>query len=158
VPGTRFTYARGKLVLWSADSAKVDAQGRLLIRAPEGKLAIADPRLAPYGAAAMETLARLNVLAAWKPNIVQGENIGQAFQFASTGAAPYGFVALAQVMEGGKITKGSAWIVPGNLYSPLKQDAVLLRKGEANEAARALMSFLKSDAVHETLRGYGYEF
>src|SRR5262245_17476977 len=107
VGGTRFTYATGRLVLWSADPAGVDPQGQVLLRPPAGKLAIADPKLAPYGAAAMEALKGLGVLAAWQPSLVQGENIGQAYQFASTGAARLGFVALAQVMADGRIAKGS---------------------------------------------------
>jgi molybdate transport system substrate-binding protein len=98
VAGTRFTYATGRLALWSADAAAVDAQGQVLRQPPRGKLAIADPRVAPYGAAAIETLTKLGVLAAWQPQLVQGESIGQAFQFAATGNAALGFVALAQVI------------------------------------------------------------
>jgi molybdate transport system substrate-binding protein len=158
VKGTRFTYATGQLVLWSADPNAVDAKGQVLREPPRGKLAIADPRLAPYGAAAMEALTRMGVLAAWQPNIVQGENIGQAYQFAATGNAPLGFVALAQVMVDGKIAKGSAWIVPGSLHSPLKQDAIVLKPGESNPAAAALMEYLRSDAARATLRGFGYTF
>ncbi|MDB5860484.1 MAG: putative type molybdate transport system, periplasmic component [Ramlibacter sp.] len=156
--GTRFTYATGRLALWSADAAMVDSQGQVLRQPPRGKLAIADPRLAPYGAAAMETLAKLGVLAAWEPHLVQGENIGQAFQFVATGNAPLGFVALAQVMTDGKIGKGSAWIVPARLHAPLKQDAVILKPGRANPAAAALVNYLKGEAARATLRGYGYEF
>jgi len=158
VKGTRFTYATGRLVLWSADANAVDAQGQVLREPPRGKLAIADPRLAPYGAAAMEALTKLGVLAAWQPHIVQGENIGQAHQFAATGNAPLGFVALAQVMADGRITKGSAWIVPSSLHGPLKQDAIVLKPGESHPAATALMTYLRSDAARAILRGYGYEF
>jgi molybdate transport system substrate-binding protein len=158
VAGTRFTYATGRLVLWSADAAAVDAQGKVLAQPPRGKLAIADPKLAPYGAAAMATLQRLGVLPAWQPFLVQGENIGQAFQFAATGAAPLAFVALAQVMAEGRIAKGSAWIVPASLHDPLKQDAVLLGPGRTNPAAQALLNYLRSDGARSALRGYGYEF
>ncbi len=158
VGGTRFTYATGRLALWSADPKGVDPQGQLLLRPPAGKLAIADPKLAPYGAAAVETLQRLGVLSAWQPHIVQGENIGQAYQFAATGAAPVAFVALAQVMVDGKIGKGSAWLVPATLHAPLKQDALVLKPGQSNPAAAALVKYLKSDAARATLRGYGYEF
>lgn len=158
VPGTRFTYATGQLVLWSADPSMVDAKGEVLRQPPRGKLAVADPKLAPYGAAAMETLTKLGVLAAWQPQIVQGESIGQAYQFAATGNAALGFVALAQVMADGRITKGSAWIVPGTLHAPLKQDAVLLQTGQSNPAATALLQYLKSDAARATLRGFGYSF
>jgi molybdate transport system substrate-binding protein len=158
VPGTRFTYATGRLVLWSADSALVDARGEVLRRPPRGKLAIADPRLAPYGAAAIEALTHLGVLAAWQPYIVQGENIAQAYQFAATGAAPLGFVALAQVMVDGKIAQGSAWIVPANLHAPLKQDAVVLKPGQSNPAAAALVQYLGSEPARTILRGFGYGF
>jgi molybdate transport system substrate-binding protein len=158
VGGTRFTYATGRLVLWSADAARVDPQGQVLLRPPAGKLAIADPKLAPYGAAAVQALQKLGVLAAWQPHLVQGENIGQAYQFAATGAAPLAFVALAQVMAEGRIAKGSAWLVPARLHEPLKQDALVLTPGRSNPAAAAFLSYLKSDAARATLRGYGYEF
>jgi molybdate transport system substrate-binding protein len=158
VAGTRFTYAIGRLALWSADPALVDRQGDVLRQAPRAKLAIADPKLAPYGAAALEALDRLGVRAGWEPHIVQGENIGQTFQFASSGAAALGFVALAQVMTDGEITKGSAWVVPAPLHAPLLQDAVLLKKGQPNPAASAFLAYLKTDAARAILRGYGYEF
>jgi molybdate transport system substrate-binding protein len=158
VAGTRFTYAIGRLALWSADAAAVDPQGQVLRQPPRGKLAIADPRLAPYGAAAMETLTRLGVLPAWQPQLVQGESIGQAYQFVATGNAALGFVALSQVMTDGKMAKGSAWIVPLQLHAPLRQDAVVLKPGQANPAAAALVNYLKGEAARATLRGYGYEF
>jgi molybdate transport system substrate-binding protein len=158
VPGSRFTYATGRLVLWSARPGAVDANGEVLRQAPRGKLAIADPRLAPYGAAALQVLARLGVLAAWQPQLVQGESIGQAFQFASTGNAALGLVALAQVMVDGRIARGSGWIVPAKLHDPLRQDAVLLKTGQDNPAAIALAAYLRSEAARATLRGYGYEF
>lgn len=156
VRGTRFTYATGRLVLWSADAGKVDAQGAVLRAPPAGKLAIADPRVAPYGAAALATLTGLGVLAAWQPHLVQGENIAQAYQFTATGNAALGFVALSQVMAGGRMKPGSAWIVPAHLHAPLKQDAVLLARGAANPAAAALLDYLRSDAARAVLRGYGY--
>ncbi|GAB3649359.1 molybdate ABC transporter substrate-binding protein [Ramlibacter alkalitolerans] len=158
VGGTRFTYATGRLVLWSADAARVDPQGQVLLRPPAGKLAIADAKLAPYGAAAVQALQKLGVLAAWQPHLVQGENIGQAYQFAATGAAPLAFVALAQVMAEGRIPKGSTWLVPARLHDPLKQDALVLTRGRSNPAAAAFLAYLKSDAARATLRGYGYEF
>jgi molybdate transport system substrate-binding protein len=157
VAGTRFTYATGRLVLWSADPALVDPQGQVLRQAPRGKLAIADPRLAPYGAAAIEALTKLGVLAAWQPRLVQGESIGQAFQFTATGNATLGFVALAQVMAEGRIARGSAWVVPAQLHAPLRQEAVILKPGQSNPAAAALVAYLKSEAARATLRGYGYE-
>jgi molybdate transport system substrate-binding protein len=158
VRGTRFTYATGRLALWSADPGAVDAQGQVLRQPPKGKLAIADPRLAPYGFAAMEALAGLGVAAAWAPHLVQGENIGQAYQFAATGNANLAFVALAQVMTDGRIAKGSAWVVPATLHTALKQDAIVLKPGQSSPAAAALMDYLRSDAARAILRGYGYEF
>jgi molybdate transport system substrate-binding protein len=158
LPGTHFTYATGRLVLWSADPAAVDPQGQVLRQPPRGKLAIADPRVSPYGAAAIEALTRLGVLAAWQPALVQGESIGQAMQFVATGNAGLGLVALAQVMVDGRFTRGSAWLVPANLHAPLKQNAVLLKAGIGNPAALALVDYLQSEPARATLRGYGYEF
>lgn len=157
VPGTRFTYATGRLVLWSASPGLVDERGELLRRPPAGKLAIADPRVAPYGAAALETLEHLGVLAAWRPLLVQGESIGQAYQFVASGNAPAGFVALSQVMTAGRIARGSAWLVPRELHQPLKQDAVLLRAGRDNPAAAALLQHLRSEPARAILRSHGYE-
>jgi molybdate transport system substrate-binding protein len=156
--GTRFTYATGRLVLWSADPRMVDGDGQVLRRPPAGRLAIADPRLAPYGAAALEVLGRLGVLAAWQPHLVQGESIGQAYQFAASGNAALGLVALSQVMAAGRITHGSAWIVPQPLHAPLRQDAVVLKAGAANPAAAALAQYLRGEAARAILRGYGYTF
>ena len=158
VAGTRFTYATGRLLLWSADASAVDAQGAVLRQPPRGKLAIADPRVAPYGAAAVQALDRLGLRAAWQPHFVQGESIGQAFQFVASGNAPLGFVALAQVMVDGRLSRGSGWIVPAKLHVPLRQDAVVLKAGQSNPAAAALAAWLRSDAARATLRGYGYEF
>lgn len=158
VRDSRFTYAIGQLVLWSADPTAVDAQGEVLRRPPEGRLAIANPQVAPYGFAAMETLTQLGVLPAWTPALVQGESIGQAYQFVATGNARLGLIALSQVMADGRIAKGSAWIVPASLHGALRQDAVLLKKGQGHPAATALMNYLRSDAARAVLRGYGYTF
>lgn len=157
VPGSRFAYALGRLVLWSADPNGVDAQGSVLKQPPRGKLALADPRFAPYGAAAMQTLTRMGVLTAWQPHLVQGESIGQTFQFVASGNAALGFVALAQVIVDGRIAKGSAWVVPQEMHAPLRQEAVLLNAGRSNPAAAALLQFLKGDAARSTLRAFGYE-
>ncbi len=156
VAGTRFTYAVGRLVLWSATEGVVDAQGDVLRRPPRGRLAIADPRVAPYGAAAIETLTRLGLLPTWQPQLVQGESIGQAFQFAASGNASLGLVALAQVMVDGRVARGSAWVVPEHLHLPLRQDAVVLTPGQANPAAAALLAYLRTPAARATLRSYGY--
>ena len=156
VPGTRITYATGRLVLWSAQPGLVDARGEVLRKGGPDRLAIADPKLAPYGAAALQVLARLGVQAAWQPKIVQGESIAQAYQFVATGNAPLGFVALSQVMTQGRIERGSAWIVPADLHDALRQDAVLLASGKDNPAARALLRYLQGDTARAIIRGFGY--
>ena len=156
VPGTRFTYAIGKLALWSAKEGVVDNQGQVLKTGDYAHLAIANPKTAPYGAAAIETLAKLNLLDRVQGKLVQGENIAQAYQFVSTGNAPLGFVALAQVYRDGRFTSGSGWIVPAILHAPIRQDAVILAKGSANPAAQALEAYLKSDKVRGLIRSYGY--
>jgi molybdate transport system substrate-binding protein len=157
VSNSRFTYAIGTLVLWSAKPGFVDAKGEVLSKGSFNKIAIASPRLAPYGTAAIELLTKRGLLAAITPKFVQGENISQTFQFVSTGNAELGFIALSQVMKDGKITSGSAWVVPGALHSPIRQDAVLLAVGKDNAAAKALLDYVKSDKAKKIIRSYGYE-
>ncbi|MCD2516042.1 molybdate ABC transporter substrate-binding protein [Massilia sp. G4R7] len=152
----RFTYAVGKLALWSRQ-AGVDAQGEVLKGGRFEKLAVADPKLAPYGAAAVETITKLGLLETLRPKFVQGENIGQAYQFAATGNAQLGFVALSQVWADGKLKQGSAWIVPASMHAPIRQDAILLDKGKDSEAAAALMKYLRSDKAKALIRSFGYE-
>lgn len=154
--GSRFTYAIGTLVLWSARSDYVDAQGEVLNKGQFNKLALANPKLAPYGKAAVETLNKLGLFAALEPRFVQGENIAQTFQFVSTGNAELGFVALSQVMKDGRIASGSAWVVPGNLHTPIRQDAVILSNGKDNAAAIALMKYLKENKARAIIKAYGY--
>lgn len=153
---SQFTYARGKLVLWSVDPAVVDASGAVLKSDKFKHLAIANPKTAPYGTAAMEALDKLGLTASLKSKLVEGENISQAKQFVDTGNAEVGFVALSQIYKDGKITKGSAWVVPLDLYAPIYQDAVLLKKGEDNPAATALLNYLKSDKAKAIMTTYGY--
>lgn len=157
VAGSRFTYAVGRLALWSAKAGVVDEEGGVLKQGAFKRLAIANPRLAPYGAATVETLTRLGLLAALQPKFVQGENIAQTFQFVSTGNAELGFVALSQVFEHGKLKSGSAWIVPDGLHSPIRQDAVVLARGRDNPAAQALMQYLKTGEARAIIRAYGYD-
>jgi len=156
VPGTRFTYATGKLVLWSAQDGYVDGQGHVLKTGDFAHLAIANPKTAPYGAAAVETLHKLHVYERVQGRLVQGENIAQAYQFVGTGNAALGFVALSQVWRDGTFTSGSGWIVPENLHAPIRQDAVILAKGAANPAAKALEDYLKSGKAKDIIRSYGY--
>jgi molybdate transport system substrate-binding protein len=157
VPRTRFTYATGRLVLWSPNADLVDEKGAVLLRGDFARIAIGNPRLAPYGKAAAESLEHMGLYATLQPKIVQGENIGQAFQFVQTGNAQLGFIALSQVMVDGKIAKGSAWIVPQQMYAPLKQDAVILKHAAANPAATAFAKYLKGEKARGIIRAYGYE-
>ena len=158
VPGSRFTYAIGKLVLWSAKPGLVDAQGAVLKNGQFNKLAIASPKLAPYGAAAVETMNKLGLYSALQPRLVEGSSIGQAYQFVASGNADLGFVALAQIQEAGVIKGGSAWVVPTDLHTPIVQDAVILKRAAGNPAAKAWMQLLRSPKVKEQLvRGYGYD-
>ena len=157
VPGTRFTYATGKLVLWSKKADLVDAKGEILTTGKFDKLALANPKLAPYGAAAMQVLETMNLTKQLGPKLVEASNIGQTFQFVSSGNAALGFVALSQVFENGKLKEGSGWVVPSNLYSPIKQDAVLLTSGKANLAAQALLQYLRSDKAKAIIVSFGYD-
>lgn len=157
LPETRFTYAIGKLMLWSAKPGYVDAKGEVLRKGQFNKLAIANPKTAVYGAAAVEVLRKLGLLADLEPRFVLGESITQAYQFAATGNAELGFVALSQIYKDGKYAAGSHWVVPAELYPSLRQDAVLLAKGRGNPAAEALLAWLKSDAARKAIRAHGYE-
>ncbi|MDO8959873.1 MAG: molybdate ABC transporter substrate-binding protein [Rhodocyclaceae bacterium] len=156
VPGSRFTYAVGTLVLWSARPGLVDDQGAVLARGGFKHLAVANPKLAPYGAAALETLNQMKLAAALQPRFVYGENIAQTYQFVASGNAELGFVALSQVMQDGRLTGGSAWIVPAGMHRPIRQDAVLLLPGRNNAAATALLNFLREPATLAIIESYGY--
>lgn len=157
VGGTRFTYATGKLVLWSKQAGFVDDKGDVLRSGQFKRLAIANPKLAPYGAAALETLHKLELFQGLQTKFVQGENIAQAFQFVNTENAQLGFVALSQVYADGKLTSGSAWMVPSHLHKPIQQDAVLLVAGKNNIAATALLAYLRTDKAKAIIRSHGYE-
>ncbi|MGZ5052372.1 MAG: molybdate ABC transporter substrate-binding protein [Methylobacter sp.] len=157
VPNTRFTYALGKLALWSAKPGLVDDQGRILTKGGFQHIALADPKLAPYGAAAVEVLKNLSLFDKLQPLFVLGENIAQTHQFVSTGNAELGFVALSQVIENGKIASGSGWIVPSDRYQPIRQDAILMKTGAENPAAVALLKFLKSPEALAIIKKYGYD-
>lgn len=158
IAGTRFTYAIGKLVLWSQQPGFVDSKGDVLRTGTFKTIAVADPKLAPYGRAAMEVLTELGLMQRLQPRLVQGENIAQTYQFVATENAPLGFVALSQVFANGRITQGSAWIVPSDLHSPIRQDALLLTRGKDNPAALALLDFLRSEKARDIMRAYGYDF
>ncbi len=157
VGGTRFTYATGKLVLWSKQAGFVDDKGDVLRSGQFKRLAIANPKLAPYGAAALETLHKLELFQGLQTKFVQGENIAQAFQFVNTENAQLGFVALSQVYADGKLTSGSAWMVPSHFHKPIQQDAVLLVAGKNNIAATALLAYLRTDKAKAIIRSHGYD-
>jgi len=158
VAGTRFTYAIGQLVLWSTEPGLVDAEGAVLRSERFTRIALADPKLAPYGAAALETLDKLGLRQQLQSKFVQGENIAQTYQFVASGNAPLGFVALSQVFADGRIREGSAWIVPAELHSPLLQDAVILKAGADNPAALALADYLRGEKARSIMQSYGYGF
>jgi molybdate transport system substrate-binding protein len=154
VPGTRFTYAVGRLVLYSKTPGLADGGASVLKSGRFSKVAIADPTAAPYGAAAVQTLQKLGLYDAVKPRIVQGSSITQAYQFAATGAADLGFVALSQVVDE---PGGSRWVVPASLHAPIDQQAILLKTGETDPAAKAFVAFLKVPQAKAIIRRYGYE-
>ncbi len=154
VAGSRFTYATGRLVLFSKTPGLVDGKGAVLAKGGFDKLAIADPKAAPYGQAAIETLTRLKLYDALKPKIVQGSSITQAFQYVQTGAAELGFVALSQVIDE---KGGSRWVVPAADHTPIDQQAVLLKTGQNSAAAKAFLAFLKTGEAKAIIRRYGYQ-
>lgn len=156
VPGTRFTYATGRLALWSAKPGVVDKDGEILRRGEFAHVAIANPKAAPYGAAAIQVLQRLGVEERVRPRLVQGENITQAFQFVSTGNALLGFVAWAQVRTLPAAQAGSYWLVPTELHHPLHQDAVLLKRAADLAAARAFLDYLRSPPARSIITELGY--
>jgi molybdate transport system substrate-binding protein len=154
--GSQFTYAIGKLVLWSAKPGFVDDSGEVLRKGNFAHMALADPKLAPYGAAGIETMKTLGVLGANQAKVVTAENIGQAYQFVASGSAELGFVALSQVLKDGRI-EGSAWIVPARYHTQIRQDAVILDKGRGKPAAEALLKYLKSDKAKAVIKAFGYD-
>jgi molybdate transport system substrate-binding protein len=156
VSASQFTYAVGKLVLWSAKPGLVDDAGAVLKKGAFAHLSLADPKLAPYGVASIETLKALGAYEAVQPKMVTAETITQAYQYIASGNAELGFVALSQVLKDGK-TDGSSWLVPAHLYTPIRQDAVLLAPGKGKTAAESLVKFLKGDKAKAIIQTFGYE-
>jgi len=154
MPGTRFTYATGRLVLWSKTPGLVDGRGAVLTKGAFQKIAIADPKAAPYGLAAVETMGKLGVYDRLSPKLVTGASITQTYQFIDTGAAELGFVALSQVVNH---KEGSRWMVPASNHTPIEQQAVLLKTGADNAAAKAFLAFMKGPEAKAIIRRYGYE-
>nr|WP_306806105.1 molybdate ABC transporter substrate-binding protein [Caballeronia sp. BR00000012568055] len=157
VPGSRFTYATGALALWSAKDGYVDDKGDVLKKNAFTHIAIANPKAAPYGLAAYQTLDKLGLTDAIKPKVVEGQNISQTQQFVATGNAELGFVALSQIYKDGKITNGSAWLVPADLHEPIKQDAVILNKGKDNPVAKQFEDYLKGPKAAAVIKSFGYQ-
>lgn len=157
VRGSRMTYATGRLVLWSAKPGLIDDKASVLMRNDFNRLAIASPKLAPYGAAAVQTMNKIGLFPLLQAKLVMGESIGQTFSMISSGNAELGFVAMSQVFEFDRLKSGSAWVVPANLHSPLRQDAVLLARARNNPAALQFLTFLKSGQARIIMTLFGYE-
>lgn len=153
---SEFTYAVGKLVLWSKKPGFVDAKGDVL-KGKFDKLAIANPKLAPYGLAAQETMEKMGLWAGLQDRIVMGESISQTLQFADTGNADMAFIALSQTIKDGKPVEGSQWVVPAALYTPIRQDAILLAAPQDKAAAEAFLKYLKSPKAIAVIRSFGYD-
>jgi molybdate transport system substrate-binding protein len=156
VPDSRFTYAIGQLVLWSRDDDLIKASAEVLRNGQFNKLALANPRLAPYGLAAQQTLEHLGLRSITEAKWVQGENIAQTYQFVSTGNAELGFVAGSQVLKQEKLVSGSAWLVPSELHAPILQDAVVLKIAENRPVVHEFIAYLKSPEGAAIIRRYGY--
>ena len=157
LPSSQFTYALGGLALWSANPQKIAGNSAILHSDNFNKLALANPKLAPYGVAAQDVLAKLQLTEATRRHWVQGENIAQTYQFVASGNADIGFVALSQIMQQGQLIRGSAWIVPSTMYRAIKQDAVLLKRATDHSGAQQLMRYLQSPEAHEIIRSFGYQ-
>lgn len=153
IPDSRFTYAIGRVVLWSPDPARVDEQGQVLAHADFRHLAMANPRLAPYGRAAQQVMQARGVWKTLRERVVRGENIGQTYQFVKSGNAELGFIAYSQIKHPAKNIPGSYWVPPRSLYDPIEQQAVLLQD---NPVARQFLDFVRTRPVQELIRGYGY--
>ena len=154
---SQFTYAIGRLALWSPNPEMVDKNADILKTDKFKFIAIANAKVAPYGQAAVQTMQKLGVLAKIEPRVVQGESIAQTYQFVSTGNTQLGFVALSQIFEHGKIKTGSAWIVPEEMHEQLKQDAVILQACKQTSVCQDLMDYLKSDKAKKMMASYGYK-
>lgn len=156
VPNTRFTYAIGKLVLWSPNTRFINDGASTLKIGQFERIAMANPKVAPYGKATEQVVEELDLVDTLRDKWVFGQSIGQTYQFVASGNVPLGFVALSQVFSRGKVQSGSAWIVPQNMYTPLAQDAQLLKQGQNNVAATALIAFLKSPTAVAIIESFGY--
>ncbi|WP_413699040.1 molybdate ABC transporter substrate-binding protein [Psychromonas sp. KJ10-10] len=157
VKNSQFTYAKGKLVLWSSENNLIDSQGDRLLSSDLIHLAIANPDIAPYGEQAVQVLKNLNIYQKLSNKLVLGQNVGQVFQYVSSGNIKQGIIPLSQVTMDGKINSGSAWIIPSSLYHPIQQDAVLLNKGKKNPIAESFLNYLKTPEALQIISSFGYE-
>jgi len=157
VKTSQFTYAQGQLVLWSKNPGVIDAQGKRLSSPDIKRLAIANPKAAPYGEQAVNALTKLGLYKQLESKIVQAQNIGQTYQYVSSGSVEQGIIAMSQVTVNGQITSGSSWVIPSDLYDAIQQDAVLLEKGKGNPVAQQFLDYIKSPAALKIIRSFGYE-
>lgn len=158
IGGTSFTYVIGKLVLWSSDPQLIKGNAEILVTPAVKHIAVANPKLAPYGLAAHEAMEKLGIKASLSDKIVEGDSIGKTYQFVKTGNAQAGFIALSQCFRDGKLTGGSGWILPQELYGKIAQDAVLLNRGANNESAKRFLEYLRSSVkAREVYEAYGYD-
>ena len=155
VSGSRFTYAQGALALWSANDDFV-VNASFDFTADGYKLALANPKLAPYGKAAIETLESMGMKEISQHNWVLGENIAQTYQFVHSQNAGLGFVAVSQIMRDGKIARGSAWLVPSGSHHPIRQDVVMLKRGENSKTTQDFLDFVRSETAQKIIQSYGY--
>lgn len=155
IEGTRFTYAKGKLALWSPEPDAFDNPETFLKSSNFNRIAIANPKTAPYGLAAQQVMEHIGVWKSLQPKLVRGDSIAQTFQFTATGNTEIGFVALSQ-LTAWKESEGTQWTIPQSYYAPIEQQAVLLKKGADNQAAKAFLDFLKSDEARAVISSYGY--
>jgi len=157
IVGSQYTYAKGKLVLWSSDPTVIDKHGKRLSSPNLKRLAIANPKLAPYGEQTVIALKKLKIYNSLNEKLILGQTVGQAFQYVSSGSVKQGIIAASQVTRGGEISEGSAWIIPSELYQAIKQDAVLLNAGKYNPVAIVFLKYLKTENALTIIRSFGYE-
>ena len=157
VGGSRFVYATGRLVLWSAQPGLVDEKASVLNKGNFSTLAIANPVNSPYGVAAKETLTKLTMWNSIQRKLDKGDDLAQTYQLAASERDDLAFIALSQVMRDGKISQGSWWLVPPEMHKPIRQSAVLLSGAKDKEAAKVFLEFLKGEKARAVMRGFGYD-
>lgn len=157
VGGSRFIYATGRLVLWSAQPGLVDDKGSVLNTGNFDRLAIPNPIYSPYGVAAKETLTKLTMWNAIQKKLKKGDDVTQTYQLAASDRADLAFIAQSQIMHEGKVAVGSWWLVPASMHKPIRQSAVLLSSSKEQAAAKVFLEFLRSEKARAVMRGFEYE-